>query len=348
MDHTKIIFDFETIKGYEPIYEQDVIDTGSKIFKNCRYRDGVLKCLHNQFKHIKADHYDIVYSQNGYDAAPQMLFAAILGVKRRIAHSHVANSPESIARKLRRKIFGKLVRLCATDLLACSKEAAVWAYGKKPPEGELYHIINNAIDLNLYVFDADKRADIRTGFSLDNNLVLGCVGRFSYQKNYSFLIDIFKSICQLKSNAVLVLIGDGELMPEIRGKVERFGLQEKVHFWGARTDVYHLLNAFDVFVLPSNYEGFGIVYVEAQAMGLPCYGSKEGVPLAAKVSDLMHYLSLSDSSETWAKEILTGCSSTFERRDTHDELVEAGFDIDVEARKFEHFLLNQTSNSAQR
>jgi glycosyltransferase EpsF len=129
------------------------------------------------------------------------------------------------------------------------------------------------------------------------------VGRFCYQKNQEFLVDIFSEVHKIKPNAMLMLIGEGETVDMIRNKVSELGLSDSVKFMGSSTEVYNLYQAMDVFVLPSRYEGLGMVAVEAQAMGIPTIVSTE-VPKEVCVTDGIEFMNLDDSAKMWAEKIV--------------------------------------------
>lgn len=208
-DHNSLVFDFEILTGFESVYKDIALNSGSKIFENCRVRDGVLTNLANKYKHIKQGKYDAIYTHTGYKAVPELLFAKFLGVKKRVVHSHTANEPEKFYKNIQRKILSSFVSRLATDLFACSLEAGLWSYGEKACKSPKFRIINNAIDLEIFSYNPSNRLRIRSQLGIENKLVIGCIGRFAYPKNYSFLIDIFNQIYKQESNSVLVLIGDG-------------------------------------------------------------------------------------------------------------------------------------------
>jgi glycosyltransferase involved in cell wall biosynthesis len=338
-NHQRIVFDFEILADVEPLFENVVASTGSKIYTNCRLRDGVLRNIVNKYKHLRTEHYDAIYSHNGFKALPELLLATILGVKKRIVHSHTANESETFARWILRKILSFLVSIVATDLFACSHEAGLWAFGKRACGSEKFRIVRNAIDLDAFGFDKDRRDRIRATLGVQGKLVIGCIGRFSFEKNHDFLIEIFRELKDQRNDCVLMLVGDGELLTDIRCKVQRYGLENSVIFLGAQESVHDWVQAMDVFVLPSLYEGFGTVFLEAQAVGIRCYGSKERVPEAVKLSALMSFVSLSESPKAWADRILADHRMSEERIDVRDELVHAGYDINIEAPKLEELFL---------
>jgi len=168
------------------------------------------------------------------------------------------------------------------------------------------------------------------------------VGRFSNQKNHNFLIDIFYEIIKINKKSKLILIGTGELENEIKEKVESLSLKEKVIFLGARADVNKIMQAMDVFILPSLFEGLPVVGVEAQASGLPCIIS-DTVSKDVKITDSVLQISLSLPPEEWGKKLID-FYETFERKDMTEAITSAGYDIISVVKKLEQLYKNKLEN----
>ncbi|MPN27126.1 Glycosyltransferase Gtf1 [bioreactor metagenome] len=179
---------------------------------------------------------------------------------------------------------------------------------------------------------------MRSELNLENQLVIGHVGRFTDQKNHTFLIDIFFEIHKQKQNSRLILVGSGDKEDEIKEKVNTLGISDSVLFIGFKSDVSDYMQVMDMFLFPSKFEGLGLVLIEAQAAGLPSFTSASVVPEEAKVTDLLQYISLKKSAETWAKIIL---DATLQRKDTYNEICSAGYEIKSAAYKLEKFYLNR-------
>lgn len=176
-----------------------------------------------------------------------------------------------------------------THFCACSKLAADWLFGEQIPR-EKIKILKNAIDVDKYSFSQKIRDDYRRKLGIDGNFVLGHVGRFVYQKNHKMLIEIFKEVHKELPNSKLILVGIGPLEDTIRKQVKDYGLENAVMFMGKRDDVPELMQAMDVFLLPSHFEGLGLVLIEAQAAGLKCLTSKN-IPGEAKITKDIQILS---------------------------------------------------------
>lgn len=268
-------------------------------------------------------------------------FAFYAGVKpfckKIIIHSHNSGvGCESSKFTIGAKIKVCLHKLCKHLIsgknvvrLACSDLAGKWLYLPKHD----YTIVNNGIDTEKFVFDRQVRDKIRAELKIENKFVVGHIGRFSYQKNHKFLIDIFNEIYKENSNAVLLLLGCGELEKQIREKVHALGLDKEVIFYGTVSNANEFYQAMDCFVLPSNFEGLPVVAVEAQAAGLKFLCS-DVVTKEAKITELLEFMSLSESAEAWAKKVLS-YDNGYDRIDMSDEIKRAGFDIKYSAKQLE-------------
>ena len=255
-----------------------------------------------------------------------VLFPAWLaGAHHRILHNHSTAVRSEGMRSVMKMVLRPFAPLFANRYVACSRLAGDWMYGKKMMNSGKVVIINNAIDLNDYAFSPVKRQRYRGELNIpEDALVIGHVGRFMYQKNHIFLIDIFREIVKKQPNALLMLIGDGELRPEIEEKVRKYHLSKKVRFLGLRKDVKNIYNSMDVFVLPSWYEGLPVVAVEAQANGLSCVFSTQ-VTEESRLTKTVEYISLEEGPASWAQSILA--KSCHRNAYALKELAEDGFDI---------------------
>ena len=208
--------------------------------------------------------------------------------------------------------------------LACSEQAARWIHGDSVTEKGKVIYIHNAIEVDNFKYEQEVEKKYRKEFGLENKFVVGCVGRFAYQKNYEFLAEIFSEIRKKNKTAVLVCVGDEGGMKEIvLEKFKKLKVMDSLRLLGIREDVAQIMQMFDVFVLPSRWEGLGIVYIEAQAAGVQTFAS-DVVPKEAKVTELLHYISLKKSPEVWAREILK-YENGYVKRDTTEEIKKKGY-----------------------
>ena len=252
------------------------------------------------------------------------------GIKVRLAHSHQAFMAETIKAKLIRLLVTPITKMYATDLFACGNDAAQWMWGKKDYKSGHVHIMTNAIDIKNFEFSESTRQEMRKVLGIENKFVIGNVARFSYQKNHKFLIDIFQELKSKNKDAVLLLVGGGELEKEIKSKVELFDLEDSVFFLGIRNDVPRLMSAMDAFVLPSYFEGLPVTLVEAQAAALPSYVSN-AITKEVGITDYIKYISISSSPSEWAEKILE--ANEFERKDNYDLISKGGYNIEKESNE---------------
>lgn len=256
-----------------------------------------------------------------------------------IAHSHIANYQRNIKSLV--KVGTRYpLRYISDYLFSCSKAAAQWMFGKQSSKTFL---LNNSVDAKKLRFSTLDRSFKRKEIGLGDKLVVGHIGRFAAQKNHEFLIDIFCCLKELRPDSVLLLIGDGSLKKKIENKVRELGLSEDVVFLGVRSDIIELLSAIDVFLFPSLYEGLPVSMIEAQANGLPCVVSNS-ITSESKITDCVKFLPLSNSPEDWAKVVIAE-GECEQRRDTYDDLVDAGYDIESNVSWLEHFYIESAKRA---
>jgi len=339
IDRNRVQFDF-VIDGYEEsLLDEEIKKLGGRVYHVEPYRKNILKTMYQLYRIIKDNHYDIVHSNMNTLSVFALFPAWLAGTKVRILHNHSTAVKHEGMRTVMKKILRPLSPLFANRYAACSRLAGEWMYGKKMMESGKVKIINNAIDLNEYAFNESLRQKYRKELAIEENaFVVGHVGRFMYQKNHAFLIDIFAEIVKKKVNAILFLIGDGPLRQEMEEKVKAKGLTDKVKFLGLRKDVKALYNVMDVFVLPSWYEGLPVVSVEAQANGLPCFLSDMITPEAKLISST-RFLSIESEAGEWSKVII---KSNPHRCNVKMEMEHAGFDIDKECETLQNMYQTDT------
>lgn len=329
MDRTNVQFDFLTHREYDGDYGKEINELGGKIYHlpvlnpfSCKYK--------NALRNFFMDHqeYEIIHVHQDCLSSVILKVAKECNVKIRIAHSHCSSQDMNMKYPVK-MYYQRLIPKYATELMACGDDAGTWMF-----RGASFKILNNAIDAKKYRFNTDVRISQRKKWGVKpDEILIGHVGRFSLPKNHSFLIDIFENI-QSTVSARLILIGDekGELASRVKEKVAKLRLQDKVIFAGLRSDVADLMQAMDVFVFPSNYEGFPVTLVEAQAAGLPCLISDK-VPIECKMTNLIYQIPLATSPEIWAKKAIEAAKQL--RKNTYEEIKVAGYDIVESAKRLQ-------------
>lgn len=337
IDRSKIQFDFLIHRPDELFYADEVRKLGGKIYVLPAFKGyNILKYI-KAWKEFFAKHpeYDIIHGHVRSTAAIYLKIARKYKYTT-ISHSHSISSGKGL-RAVIKNIMQYPIRHISDYFIACSDEAGKWLFGKKICDSGRYIVLNNAINYEDYLYNEDVRVAKRKELDFGNKLVIGHVGRFIKTKNHSFLIDIFEIIHKKNKEALLVLVGDGELRHVIERRVHDRELSDCVIFAGARSDVPQLLQAMDVFVLPSLFEGLGIVLIEAQASGLVSVVSSR-IPKEAYISDLIIPVSLKESPAYWANSILQQNKSGT-RRNMSDVMRSSGFDINETTKKIEEYYL---------
>lgn len=249
----------------------------------------------------------------------------------RIAHSHNSNQDKNL-KYLIKLHYMKKIPAFATALFACGKDAGDWMFG-----GKQYHVMANAVEVKKYQYKPSVAEKIRNEWNISDELLVGHVGRFNPQKNHTFLIDIFYEIQKINPYARLLLVGDGDGKKEIQEKARELGIADHIIFAGVRTDVEEQMQAMDVFVFPSLYEGLPVTMVEAQAAGLPCIISDQVPEECIITTNLVTTQKLTDSPKIWAEHILGRAKNT--RTDHYDEIKSHGYDIEEAAKWLQNYYM---------
>lgn len=326
IDRSKVQFDFAfpiSRKGY---FDDEVNSLGGNIY----FFDSEKKSFRNFYRNLRRiinDHgpYAAVHSHLYYFSGYILFIAKLCGVKIRISHSHdtVKGRKQTIIRKIYEKFMSKMIKANATDWLSCSDLAGRYVFGDKIP----YHVLYNGIDLNRFLYRPERRIKVRKQLGIsDGNKVILNVGRFAEQKNHKFIIDIFKELSNLSNDYRLIMIGTGPLEEDIHEKCRKYGLLDKCFFLHNIQNTEDYYCAADIFLLPSLYEGMGIVCIEAQATGLQTILSNE-ITKEVAVTDLVHYLDLKDSASKWASNIDLLANEPTSRKNYRDKFIDSVFDV---------------------
>lgn len=319
----EMVFDF--VEQTEDLcdYDEEILTLGGKIYRCPALRIGNIKEYGDWWRNFLTDHseYGIIHGHSRGSAPIYLKIARQLN-RRTIAHCHNNSNGKGLY-ALKRSIWQFPLRYIPEFCFACSMDSGYSQFGKRD-----FQVIYNGIDTEKYIWNASVRETYRKQFGVEENFVIGNVARFEFQKNHEFLIDIFAEIKKREKKAKLLLIGRGTREQIIREKAEKLGLSDDIIFAGLRADVNACMQAMDVFVLPSRFEGLGIVNIEAQAAGLPCFVSEKVVPKEIEITDLVHFISLNKNASYWAENILQNRQDIENRRDTSEEIRRAGFDIE--------------------
>lgn len=319
IDREKYQFDFILQSDQKSYFEDEIEKLGGKIYKIPRVEKHPIKHTKELYKILKGGNY-IAFHRH---TASSVVFLDLLVAKksritRRIVHSHNTSHEQKILNAIfRRKLYNT-----ATHHLACTRNAGKWLYGKQK-----FEIFNNVIDCAKYEFREETRKKYREEFGIDETTVAIChIGRFDKQKNHKYLLKIFAKLCQKNLNYKLFLCGDGMLRPEIIKFCEEKNIMGQVVFLGIRSDVNNVLQAMDIFVFPSLYEGLGIVLIEAQMTNIPSIVS-DTIPNEAIYNTNVIQLGIDDSDiDEWCEKITSLKIDNLSRKIVNTELIK---DYDV-------------------
>ena len=186
--------------------------------------------------------------------------------------------------------------------------------------------MKNAIISEPLLFNPETRAELRKELGVKDSILVGVIGRITAQKNPFYLVDCFAALKSKEPLACLLWIGEGKLIEQVKKRLESQGLLDDCIFLGRREDVGRWYSAMDLFLLPSFFEGLGIVFLEAQCSGLPCFGS-DCVPVDTEITELMHRLPLRKTPDEWADLMINTLKSSTKRTSRERDLRNAGFDL---------------------
>ncbi|MCC8102675.1 MAG: glycosyltransferase [Clostridiales bacterium] len=237
-----------------------------------------------------------------------------------------------------KKILKPFSRLFATHFMANGEACGKWQFGEKLFRGGRVKIFKTIINTSKNRYDPAMREKTRAEYGFGDKLVLGHIGRLTEQKNTLFIIDIFAEVLKIEPEAILLIIGEGNLREEMIKKVSESGLSESVLYLGRREDIHQFYNAMDSFLLPSLYEGLPVVGVEAETHGLPVFFSTEISRESSPCDDLGIFTGLDTSAAEWAKKIVSVTKSNIsKRKDRSSNVLQAGFDSVMEAEKLAQY-----------
>ncbi len=340
IDKSKVQFDFLVHRQERGAYDDEIEALGGRIYRMCPIYPQNFKKYKKMLKEFFSQHteYKILHShmsELGYFAFKE---AQKHGINVKICHAHNApyiKNETSIERikHIMRDYFKLRIKKYTDYMFVCSESAGNWLFGEK--NKSKFIMMNNAIDAEKFKFSPDTVKEIRQKLSLNDEFVVLNVGRFNAQKNHSFIIDIFNEIQKMHTNSKLLLAGNGDLESEIRQKVLNLGLENNVIFLGIRDDIHNILNASNIFLFPSLYEGLPVTMVEAQSSGIHCFISKN-ISKQCILGNNVTALSLNSNAKHWASEILK-YKDGYQRVDQYQNIVDKGFDISANAKWLEEF-----------
>lgn len=342
IDRSKVQFDFLTHRPDQGEYDDEIESLGGKIYHAPRlYPQNYIKYFQWMKRFFTTHHYPVVHSHIDAMSVFPLAAAKRAGVPVRIAHSH-SESIDKNFKYIPKQIFRKILPHYANHLWACSKQAGIFLYGTE--NANRIKIIPNAIDLQKYSFDLKTRENERKILGLpDNEVAIGHVGRLTAVKNHRWLIEMAKELNFDHVPFKMFFVGEGELRSKLEQEVADHGLENIIRFLGLRTDVADLMQAFDVLVFPSLYEGIPLTLIEAQASGLPVVAS-DRVSNEALIEQNTMQISLKTTPDKWAHTIVQ-ISKGGRARDPLPLLKKAGYDIHQSAKLLQKTYLELYSDA---
>lgn len=345
IDRTKVQFDF-LVYNYTDVpgeLDEEILSLGGKIYnaKSRFYKNPIGFCLELKAFFKKHKEYKIIHSHQFMTSGYIVFIAKKIAKRVTIAHSHAIKSCANFLRAISNFIGKLLVKGYSDYIFGCSRDAVKTLCGKLP-DNESRMVLSNAINVDKFAFSSEKREFWRQKLEIDDSAtVIGYVARFLPVKNHDFVVKTFAEFIKVKPDSILVLVGDGPLRTETEELAKQLGVYDKVKLLGVRPDVQDIVNAFDVFVMPSRYEGLGIVLIEAQANGLPCVISADVIPAEADTgAGLVTRVSLDESPEKWAE----ACLNAGPRKDSEEvkpAIINSGYDINSVANWLQNFYIEK-------
>lgn len=290
-------FELTIIAGdpIESIYENKLIQRGINVIKLPSKKKNPLAYYKKIWKELR-NNYQIVHIHcNSATSIVDLLMAKLIGIRVRIVHCHNITCDHVAIHKALQPILKKLY----TYGFACSDAAGKWMFGNSS-----YEVLPNAFQTEKFIFDDSKRNAVRESLKITDKFVIGNVARFNDQKNHEYLLRIFEGVAQKRDDAVLLLVGNGPNLNNIKKKIEEHPYHNRIIYYGITDNVTELYSAMDVFVLPTKYEGLGIVFVEAQINGLPVVTS-DRVPCEVNIENRVQFLPLKSDVQEWVEAVLT-------------------------------------------
>lgn len=325
IDRNKYEIQYLVFDENRETYEYELETEGIRVFHLPEPSKGYIQFLKNLYKLMKENSYDIVHAHTMFNCGWAMLLAWYTKVPCRISHSHsikMADHHYSILAIVYQFVMQKMIHIFGTEFIGCGKAAGEWLFGKKFFEKH-GKVIYNGIDTQQFRFSSRTRNEMRKQINLEKQFVIGHVGHFMKVKNQQFLISLMPGILERRPEAVLLLLGDGELKEENWEYCKELGIEDKVIMVGNVSNVADYLCAMDVFVFPSLYEGMPLSVIEVQCNELPCIIS-DAVPEDVFLTDLITPIGLNESKKRWIDEI---CRTSRKNEESYgDKMMKSGFD----------------------
>lgn len=342
INRNELNFDYLVFHDEKPFKADVVTEMGSKIYvastdsykirafrRLFRLRKIWQICKKNKIQYL---HYNSDFAAD----FTNILAAKLGGVKMVTMHAHNSSyTLPGVSVKISSFLLKPLLPIVVDNFWACSNLAGQFMFPKRVLLSERYKMVPNGIETNKFDYDKKKREEMRQKLDVEGKYVIGHAGRFVHQKNHKFLIDVFKCIQEIDSDAVFLLYGTGELLDEIKEYSQKNNVN--VRFMGVSGNMNEVWQAMDVFVMPSFHEGLPVSGIEAQTSGLRCVFS-DTITREVDVSGTSRFLSLNESADKWAEEIIS--MKNYERKSFREEMLKKRYDIQQLTETFEKYYMS--------
>lgn len=340
IDRSKVQFDFLCNSYNKGAYDDEIRDLGGRIFRTPGFNPARYFKYRQYMEKLFAEHpeYKIVEAHNGALGVYALNAAKKAGIPTRIYHAHGCGMIVDLKFPVK-YVCKHLLKYNMNEHFVCSLKTGEYYMGKQVMQENRFHFIPNAIDVKKFIFNAEIRNKLRESYNLQDRTVIGHIGRFSPPKNHFFLIKVFAEALKLNSKLHLVLVGEGERENEIKRQIESWHISDHVTLTGSVSNANEWYQAFDLFLMPSLWEGLPVVGVEAQCADLPCVFSTE-VTREISLNPNTSFISLKESPHYWAKSINEILNKKRERINQYDLITEKRYNIEVEAQKLQELYLS--------
>lgn len=338
IDRSKVQFDFVVHTSDKCDFDDEIRSLGGRIFSVPRFNIRNALFYKRAWRKLLSEHpeWKIIHGHIMGVASIYLKLAKRFGIIT-VSHSHTSGDKFGLTESIKNFLEKRIV---ADYYMACSNVAGIWLFGEEIVKGKKFFILPNAINVSAFDYKPDIRNKKRELLGVKDELLIGHIGRFDKGKNQIFLVEVFKCLTTKVGGIKLLLIGRGELEDLVKKRVFELDLQEKVIFAGVRSDVNELIQAMDVFVFPSLYEGLPVTLVETQTSGLPCVISDTVSTESILTKDLITIMSLNQSADEWAEHIISRLGE--KRYSRVEEVKEKGYDIADTSKWLEDFYLEHS------
>lgn len=340
IDRTKVQFDFLCNSSLGGDYDEEILSMGGRIFRSPGFSPLKRGAYKRFLKTLFDEHpeYKIVEAHNGPLGRYAMKAAKDNGIPVRIYHAHGADLPFNLKWPIKYYCM-KMLKYSMNEHFVCSEKAGRFYMGDKIMDEGNYHFIPNAIAVENFVYNEVIRNELRQKYGIADKKVVGHIGRISLQKNHPFILKVFAKLHSQEPDSYLVLVGGGEWEAKIKSQIRELGIEDAVIMTGVIPNPQDWYQAFDLFFMPSLWEGLPVTGVEAQAADLPCLFS-DAVTQEVKLSDKAQFKSLKEPVEKWANKLSEILSNLPKRKDNTELITGKHYNIDTEAERLQNLYIS--------